>query len=85
MGTETKKPAEAKACAAIASAVCPFSCLGVAAVVARVCSLDLKSALVSNSLPSQKERKKYPLWFKVILAFVVGFFGYVIGFSMGWW
>ena len=36
MGTETKKPAEAKACAAIASAVCPFSCLGVAAVVARV-------------------------------------------------
>jgi len=36
MGTETEKPAEAKAWAAIASAVCPFSCPGVAAVVARV-------------------------------------------------
>ena len=35
-GTETEKPAEAKAWAAIASAVCPFSCPGVAAVVARV-------------------------------------------------
>jgi len=34
MGTETEKPAEAKACAAIASAVCPFSCLEVTEVAA---------------------------------------------------
>ena len=32
MSTETKKPAESKACAAIASAVCPFSCLDVTQV-----------------------------------------------------
>ena len=34
---------------------------------------------------SKGDGRVYPLWFKVILAFVVGFFGYVIGFSMGWW
>ena len=36
MGTETKKPADAKAWAAIVSAVCPFSCLEVTEVAAWV-------------------------------------------------
>jgi len=31
------------------------------------------------------EVRAYPLWFKVMLAFVVGLFGYMIGFTMGWW
>ena len=34
MGTETEKPAEAKAWAAIASAVCPFICLEITQVAA---------------------------------------------------
>ena len=47
MGTETKKPAEAKACAAIASAVCPFRCLKFTQVAARsLCHLTLQTRFI---------------------------------------
>ena len=32
---------------------------------------------------SQKERKKWPLWFKVLGALTVGFIGYIMWFAFG--